>query len=77
LILERPINVYFRFKIMKAQIKEYLLQGLVGEASFSIILPIDYAVNLGIAKGDFVKVFQEDGRIVIEKVVENWQNGNR
>jgi formylmethanofuran dehydrogenase subunit D len=63
-------------KIMKAQIKEYLFQGLVGEASFSIILPIDYAVNLGIAKGDFVKVRQEEGRIVIEKVMENWKNGN-
>jgi formylmethanofuran dehydrogenase subunit D len=55
-------------KIMKVQTKENVFRGLVGEASFSIILPIDYAVNLGIAKGDFVKVRQEEGRIVIEKI---------
>jgi formylmethanofuran dehydrogenase subunit D len=46
-------------------------QGLVGEVSFSIILPRDYAVNLGIAKGDFVEVRQEVGRLIIEKVKEN------
>jgi formylmethanofuran dehydrogenase subunit D len=43
------------------------VQGLVGETSFSIILPKQYAVNLGIGKGDFVKVNQEEGRIIIEK----------
>jgi formylmethanofuran dehydrogenase subunit D len=42
-------------------------QGLVGDVSFSIILPKDYAVNLGIAKGDFVKVSQEEGKIIVEK----------
>ena len=43
------------------------VQGLVGEASFSIILPRDYAVNLGIEKGDFIKVRQEEGRLIVEK----------
>lgn len=43
------------------------VQGLIGETSFSIILPKAYAINLGIGKGDFVKVRQEEGRIVIEK----------
>jgi formylmethanofuran dehydrogenase subunit D len=43
------------------------VQGLIGETSFSIILPKHYAVNLGIGKGDFVKVRQEVGRIVVEK----------
>jgi formylmethanofuran dehydrogenase subunit D len=43
------------------------VQGLVGEASFSIILPKDYAVNLGVGKGDFMKVHQEDGKIILEK----------
>lgn len=43
------------------------VQGLVGEQSFSIILPKQYAVNLGITKGDFVKVRQEDKKIIVEK----------
>ena len=43
------------------------VQGLVGESSFSVILLKIYAINLGIGKGDFVKVSQEDNKIVIEK----------
>ena len=43
------------------------IQGLVGEQSFSIVLPKQYAVNLKIRKGDFVKVRQEENKIVIEK----------
>jgi hypothetical protein len=43
------------------------VQGLVGESSFSIILPKIYAVNLGIGKGDYVKVHQESNKIIIEK----------
>jgi antitoxin component of MazEF toxin-antitoxin module len=43
------------------------IQGLIGETSFSVILPKEYAVKLGIGKGDFVKVKQEENRILIEK----------
>jgi phosphate uptake regulator len=43
------------------------VQGLIGETSFSVILPKQYALELGIGKGDFVKVHQESGKIVIEK----------
>jgi bifunctional DNA-binding transcriptional regulator/antitoxin component of YhaV-PrlF toxin-antitoxin module len=43
------------------------IQGLVGEQSFSVVLPKQYAVHLGLAKGDFVKVRHEENRIIIEK----------
>lgn len=43
------------------------VQGLVGEQSFSIVLPKSYALHLGIGKGDFVKIHEEDQKIVIEK----------
>lgn len=43
------------------------VQGLVGEQSFSVVLPKIYAVNLGIQKGDFVKVHQDNKMIIIEK----------
>jgi len=45
------------------------VQGIVGEQSFSIVLPKQYAVNLGIGKGNFVRVHQEGDRIVIEKAL--------
>lgn len=43
------------------------IEGLVGQQSFSLILPKQYAMNLGIKKGDFVKVRQEGNKIIIEK----------
>jgi AbrB family looped-hinge helix DNA binding protein len=43
------------------------IQGLLGEQSFSIILPKRYAIDLGLSKGDYVKVRQEENKIVIEK----------
>ncbi len=45
------------------------VQGLVGESSFSIVLPKLYAINLGIGKGEFVKVYCVDNKIIIEKAV--------
>jgi hypothetical protein len=43
------------------------IQGIVGELSLSVVLPKYYAIRLGIGKGDFVKVHQEENRIIIEK----------
>jgi len=44
------------------------VQGLVGESSFSIVLPKSYALNLGISKGEFLKVTYQNKKIVIEKL---------
>jgi antitoxin component of MazEF toxin-antitoxin module len=52
---------------MSRNIQFRKVQGLIGETSFSVILPKEYALNLGIGKGDFVKVKQEENKIVIEK----------
>jgi hypothetical protein len=41
--------------------------GLVGSTSFSIVLSKQYAIQLGVGRGDFVKVSREQNRIVIEK----------
>ena len=43
------------------------IQGILGDQSFSVVLPKHYAKNLGIAKGDYVKVVLDDHRILIEK----------
>jgi len=56
----------------KESIEYRKVQGIVGEQSFSVVLPKKYAVDLGIGKGDFVRVHQKDGKLIIEKVMENW-----
>lgn len=43
------------------------IQGLIGETSFSIILPKQFAINLGLSKGEFVKVYQCEDSIIITK----------
>ncbi|HKG87400.1 MAG TPA: AbrB/MazE/SpoVT family DNA-binding domain-containing protein [Nitrososphaeraceae archaeon] len=43
------------------------IQGLVGDQSFCVVLPKKYAIDLGIGKGDVVKVTQEENKIIIEK----------
>jgi hypothetical protein len=44
------------------------VQGLVGETSFSLVLPKTYATNLGIEKGDYLKVSISGSRMIVEKV---------
>lgn len=43
------------------------VQGILGNTSFSLVLPKEYAVQLGLTKGGYVKVIQEKDRILIEK----------
>lgn len=49
------------------------VQGIVGEYSFSIVLPKSFANDLGIGKGDYVKVSQYDDKIIVEKMDEGGQ----
>ena len=51
----------------KRQVEYRKIQALVGEHSLFCVLPRAYAVNLGIQKGDFVKVYHTNNQIVIEK----------
>ena len=44
------------------------VQALQGERSFTIVLPKEFAVGLGIGKGDFLKCSVEDRRLIVEKV---------
>jgi Antidote-toxin recognition MazE, bacterial antitoxin len=65
-----PIRVYYCYIVMDTNhttVQYRKVQGLIGETSFSVILPKQYAINLGIGKGDFVKVHQDDNKIIVEK----------
>jgi hypothetical protein len=43
------------------------IQTILGDVSFSLVLPKQYAVGLGLRKGEFVKVKQDKNKIIIEK----------
>ena len=45
----------------------YRTIGHVGSASLCLVLPKQFAIGLGLDKGDYVKVRQEQNKIVIEK----------
>jgi bifunctional DNA-binding transcriptional regulator/antitoxin component of YhaV-PrlF toxin-antitoxin module len=44
------------------------VQALQGERSFTLVLPKEFAVRLGIGKGDFLKCSVDGQRLVVEKV---------
>jgi antitoxin component of MazEF toxin-antitoxin module len=44
------------------------LQGLAGEASLGVTLPARYVRELGMSKGDFVKIRRAGELIVLEKI---------
>ena len=53
--------------IEKNRLEYRKIQALVGEHSIFCILPKVFADNLGIQKGDFVRVYQNNKQIIIEK----------
>ena len=44
------------------------VQALQGERSFTLVFPKDFAVQLGIGKGDFLKCQVDGNRLIIEKM---------
>ena len=56
-----------RTDVKRTQFEYRKVQSILGDVSFSVVLPKSYAAHLGIGKGDFVKVYQQKNRIIIEK----------
>ena len=44
------------------------VQALQGERSLTLVLPKQFAIELGITKGDFLKCKVDGHRIIVEKV---------
>jgi len=51
------------FEIRKIQVQVYM-----GDYSFSMILPKSFALDIGLRKGDYVKVYKKADALVIKKV---------
>jgi hypothetical protein len=45
------------------------VQSLQGEKSFTIVLPKEFAVQLGIGKGDFLKCLIDSNKLIVEKML--------
>lgn len=60
-------NVEFEDK----QRRQEYFRALVGAESLLVCLPKQYATDLGLRKGEFVRVTQEDEKIVIEKAADS------
>jgi hypothetical protein len=55
---------------VESNIREYQyrkIQPILGGISFCIVLPKQYAIGIGLTKGDYVKVRQEKDCIIIQK----------
>lgn len=46
------------------------VQGVVGNHIFSLILPKQFAIDIGITKGDYVRVSKVDRKLIVEKASE-------
>jgi bifunctional DNA-binding transcriptional regulator/antitoxin component of YhaV-PrlF toxin-antitoxin module len=44
------------------------VQALTGERSLTVVCPKEFAIELGICKGDFLKCHVEGNRLIVEKV---------
>jgi hypothetical protein len=44
------------------------LQALTGERSLTLVFPKQFALELGIKKGDFLKCYVDRNRLIVEKV---------
>ena len=44
------------------------VQALQGERSFTLVFPKEFAIELGVGKGDFLKCQVVGKRLVVEKV---------
>lgn len=49
-------------------IEKIKVEALTGERSFTLVLPKQLAVELGVGKGDFLKCHVDNNRLIVEKV---------
>jgi ABC-type lipoprotein release transport system permease subunit len=54
--------------IINERIEVRRVQSLQGEKSFTIVLPKEFAVQLGIGKGDFLKCLVDNNKLIVEKM---------
>jgi hypothetical protein len=54
------------YNLHKVEIRR--IQALQGERSLTLVFPKEFAIELGVAKGDFLKCQLDGSRLIVEKV---------
>ena len=54
-------------QIQKTTSPKVEYRSIIGDLSFSVCIPKGYTQDLGLHKGDYVRITQTDGKIIIEK----------
>ena len=54
--------------VMSDNIEIRKLQALTGERSFTLVFPKQFATELGIGRGDFLKCHVNGNRLIVEKM---------
>jgi hypothetical protein len=57
-IMDNPDNIEIR-----------KVQALTGERSFTLVFPKQFATELGVGRGDFMKCRIDSGRLIVEKMI--------
>ncbi len=61
------VEQYFMNYIRSTEIRK--IQALTGERSFTLVLPKQFAAELGVGRGDFMKCRVDNGRLVVERMI--------
>ena len=46
------------------------IQALTGERSLTLVFPKNFAMELGIEKGDFLKCYLQGDKLIVEKMIK-------
>ena len=60
------MRTYCMSNLDKIQLRR--VQALQGERSFTLVFPKEFATELGVGKGDFLKCQVDKNRLIVEKV---------
>jgi hypothetical protein len=55
--------------ILSKRIEGRSVRALCGERSFTLVFPKEFAIELGIEKGDFLKCIIDSNKLILEKDV--------
>jgi hypothetical protein len=53
---------------MASSLEKIRIRSIIGDESLTLVLQKQFAVELGIGKGDFLKCYVDANRLIVEKV---------
>jgi hypothetical protein len=66
--IDVSLMLYVFYTYMANCPEKIRIRSIIGEESLTLVLRKKFAVELGIGKGDFVKCYVDENRLIVEKV---------